>query len=109
MELTFHSFYDPEFNAVFGLGTPESMKPRWWLGEPIWITAEKQGVVSGSFFWPGSDVDIQGIYPTYYKKYDGNVPYSTRVETILEWLSNSTKVPQLLLTYFEAVDHAGHT
>ncbi|KAG2388541.1 hypothetical protein C9374_000705 [Naegleria lovaniensis] len=104
-----NSFYDPSFNAVFKLGSDESLKPRWWLGEPIWNTAEKQRVISGSFFWPGSDVAIQGRYPTYYKVYDGSVPYSTRIHTLLKWLDEKEKVPQLLLTYFDGVDSNGHS
>lgn len=100
-------FWDPNFNAKFSLGSPESFKSRWWLGEPIWVTAEKQGKVSGSFFWPGSDVEIQGMYPTYYKRYDGRISYQTRVNTVFEWL-DSDKPPQMVLTYFSSVDTVGH-
>jgi len=29
--------------------------PAFYGGEPIWVTAEKQGVRSASFFWVGSE------------------------------------------------------
>ncbi|EFC47040.1 predicted protein [Naegleria gruberi] len=100
-------FYDPNYDAVFKLGSQEAFNPRWWLGEPIWVTAEKQGLVSASYFWPGSDVAIQGMYPSYYKKYDESIPYADRIKTIFEWF-DSDKRPRLILTYFEVVDTVGH-
>src|SRR5258708_682292 len=38
-------FYDPVIGETFGRNKPESTREaRWWSsGEPIWITAEKQG------------------------------------------------------------------
>ena len=35
----------------------------------VWITAEKQGVIAGIYFWPGSEVEIEGRRPHYYYKY----------------------------------------
>jgi len=26
---------------------------RWWGGEPVWVTAEKQGQKAGTYFWYG--------------------------------------------------------
>lgn len=37
-----NKFYDPQFRAEFRLGRQESFKARWWGGEPIWKTVEKQ-------------------------------------------------------------------
>ncbi|KAB7506304.1 Ectonucleotide pyrophosphatase/phosphodiesterase family member 1, partial [Armadillidium nasatum] len=68
-------FYDPDFDAYFDLGSEESLKGRWWGGEPIWNTVEKQGKLSATMFWPGSDADIQGMRPTYYYVYDTSVPF----------------------------------
>ena len=36
----------------------------------VWITAEKQGVIAGVYFWPGSAVEIKGLHPHYYRKYN---------------------------------------
>uniref|UniRef100_A0A669ELQ5 Ectonucleotide pyrophosphatase/phosphodiesterase 2 n=1 Tax=Oreochromis niloticus TaxID=8128 RepID=A0A669ELQ5_ORENI len=49
-----NTMYDPDFNATFTLRSREKLNHRWWGGQPIWITAEKQGVKPGTFFWPWS-------------------------------------------------------
>lgn len=38
--------------------------PRWWGGEPIWATAEKQGKHAAVFFWPGSEAGQGGHAPS---------------------------------------------
>ncbi|CAI5499255.1 unnamed protein product [Closterium sp. Naga37s-1] len=35
---------------------PGNVDPRWWLGEPIWTTVNRQGLQAATVFWPGSDV-----------------------------------------------------
>jgi predicted AlkP superfamily pyrophosphatase or phosphodiesterase len=83
--------------------------PRWWGGEPIWTTAMRQGKRAATFFWPGSDVAIGGIRPTYYKTFDPRVPNSTRVAQVLDWLSlPEDRAPSLITVYFGDVDDAGH-
>uniref|UniRef100_A0A3Q3D1I5 Ectonucleotide pyrophosphatase/phosphodiesterase 2 n=1 Tax=Hippocampus comes TaxID=109280 RepID=A0A3Q3D1I5_HIPCM len=47
-----NSMYDPVFDATFTLRSREKLNHRWWGGQPIWITALKQGVKASSFFWP---------------------------------------------------------
>ena len=43
---------------------------RWWGGEPLWVTAIRQGRRAATMFWPGSEVAIGGVRPTYWKPYD---------------------------------------
>lgn len=40
----------------------------------IWLTVMDQGLRAGTFFWPGSDVPINGTFPNIYERYNG---YST--------------------------------
>ncbi|MGH0137698.1 UNVERIFIED_CONTAM: hypothetical protein FKN15_040739 [Acipenser sinensis] len=47
-----NSMHDPVFDANFNLRGREKLNHRWWGGQPIWITAEKQGVKAGTLFWP---------------------------------------------------------
>jgi predicted AlkP superfamily pyrophosphatase or phosphodiesterase len=87
----------------------EVQNGRWWLGEPIWITAEKQGQKTAPFFWPGSEAEIGGTRPTYWKPYDGKVPNDTRVDMILSQLDlPPAERPTFLSLYFSDVDNAGH-
>ena len=83
--------------------------PRWWGGEPIWVTAVRQGKRAATFFWPGSDVAIGGVRPTWYRLYDPRVPNATRVRQVLDWLSlPADSAPVLVTLYLDDVDHVGH-
>jgi predicted AlkP superfamily pyrophosphatase or phosphodiesterase len=105
-----NNIYDKNFDAVFGLGKREEVQnPRWWLGEPIWVTAEKQGQKAGAFFFPGTEAEIKGTRPTFWKTYDGNIPNEERVDTILSWLDLPVaERPTIYTLYFSDVDDAGH-
>jgi predicted AlkP superfamily pyrophosphatase or phosphodiesterase len=41
-----------DFGEVFKMDDRKQVRdPRWWLGEPIWVTAEKQGQIAASYFF----------------------------------------------------------
>lgn len=83
--------------------------PRWWLGEPIWVTAERQGVRTGGMFWPGDDVEIRGQRPSVWFPYDDDFPNDGRVDRVLEWLARpAADRPRLAMIYFSLVDVASH-
>jgi len=105
-----NNIYDSDFDAVFRLDKREEVEnPRWWLGEPIWVTAEKQGQTSAAYFFPGTETKIKGTRPTFWKHYDATKPNKTRVDTILGWLDQpKSKRPTFLTLYFSDVDDAGH-
>jgi predicted AlkP superfamily pyrophosphatase or phosphodiesterase len=105
-----NDIYDPELNATFGMSKrAEVQKGRWWGGEPIWITAEKQGQHSSATFFPGSEAEIEGTRPTYWKTYDDKVTPTERVDAVLTLLDLPlAKRPTFLTLYFSDVDHAGH-
>lgn len=83
---------------------------RWWdEAEPIWVTAEKHGVRTGTMFWPGSEAAIDGVRPTDWKPFDGKVSNDARVDTVLGWLDKPVGTrPHFLTLYFDEVDHQGH-
>jgi len=104
-----NSFYDPEMNAHYSMGDSTKNNPAFYLGEPIWNTAEKQGVKTASFYWVGSDVAIQGMHPTYWKKYVHLFPFEQRLDTAIAWLSlPEEKRPHLILLYLHEPDAVGH-
>ena len=83
--------------------------PSWWKGEPIWISAEKQGQRTASAAWPVSGFMIEGLKPTYYKEYAENIAPDAKVRQILSWLDLPEKQrPTLLMMYVENLDNAGH-
>jgi predicted AlkP superfamily pyrophosphatase or phosphodiesterase len=105
-----NSVFDKSTGVTFSMSNREEVQNgRWWLGEPIWITAEKQGQKTAPFFWPGSEAKISGTGPTYWKPYDGNVSDDSRVDQVLSWLDLPLgKRPTFLTLYFSDVDNAGH-
>ena len=99
-----------DFGTVFSMSKREEVKnPRWWLGEPIWVTAEKQGQIAASYFWVGTETMIQGEAPTFWRTYNGKVPPEMRVDKVLGWLDlPKEKRPTMITLYFSDVDDAGH-
>lgn len=99
-----------DFGTVFTLSKREEVQnSRWWFGEPIWVTAEKQGMRAGAFFFPGTEAKIAGKYPAYWRQYDGKIPNDERVDTVLGWFDlPKAERPRIFTTYFSDVDDAGH-
>ncbi|MEO6655939.1 MAG: ectonucleotide pyrophosphatase/phosphodiesterase [Pyrinomonadaceae bacterium] len=99
-----------DFGEVFMMSKPSAVEDsRWWWGEPIWATAEKQGQKAASYFWPGSATEIAGKFPSYWRTYNGRVPPEMRVDKTLTWLDKPVNErPTMLTLYFSDTDDAGH-
>lgn len=99
-----------DFGEVFTMGNrKEVANPRWWGGEPIWVTAQKQGQIAASFFFVGTETKIDGEQPAFWRKYDGGVPPQMRVDKVLSWLDLPRKErPTMITLYFSDTDDAGH-
>jgi predicted AlkP superfamily pyrophosphatase or phosphodiesterase len=83
--------------------------PRWWGGEPIWNTVERQGGLAAPMFWPGAEAPIGGRHATYWMPYEDGMPHEDRVRRLLGWLDlPGEKRPSFLTLYFSVVDTAGH-
>jgi len=105
-----NTFIDPSDGVEFRYTQPVARQSRWWQGEALWTTAARQGVLSASYFWPGSDVDDPAKRPTIAKRYDGNVPDSARVDSALAWLVlPEAGRPRFITVYISDVDHTGHS
>lgn len=103
-------FYAPGLDKIYRLGDNEAVtNPDFYGGEPIWNTAEKQGVKSGVFFWVGSEAPVQGMWPSICKPYDKSVPYTDRADSVISWLQlpKDTR-PRLVMWYIEEPDGIGH-
>ncbi|XP_078253250.1 autotaxin isoform X4 [Rhinoraja longicauda] len=83
--------HDPVFDANFSLRNREKFNPRWWGGQPIWVTTVNQAVKAGTFFWPVV------------------IPHEQRVFTILQWLNlPDNERPYVYAFYSEQPDAYGH-
>jgi len=83
---------------------------RWWdQAEPLWITAEKQGLRTASVFYPGTQAEIHGTRPSYWLLFDSSVQPGARVDQVLAWLDLPVgQRPSFVSLYFEQTDVAGH-
>ena len=105
-------FWAPEKGELFSMGDSATRyNPYYFGGEPIWVTAKKQGVKSASIYWVGSDVAIQGLYPDYYLRWDNEprITYPQRVEEALRIAKlPESERPSLLMVYFDEPDWTTH-
>ncbi len=82
---------------------------RFWGGEPIWVGAEKAGLVTATMFWPGSEAKIAGIQPSYWRPFDGKLSPQARVQQVLRWLDlPAAQRPRFITLYLEQVDVSAH-
>ncbi len=105
-----NTMWDSVIGYRFEFTSPRAVAdPRWWGGEPIWVTAQRQGRRAAAFFWPGTEAEIGGIRPTWWRRYDASVPNAERVRQVLEWLSlPPDSAPALVTMYFRDVDWRSH-
>jgi predicted AlkP superfamily pyrophosphatase or phosphodiesterase len=82
----------------------------WWdQATPLWETVDAAGMRSATMFWPGSEADIQGRHPDFWKPFDAKVTPDQRVDQVLAWLDlPPAQRPSFITLYFDAVDHAAH-
>lgn len=105
-----NTMYDKEMDKYYRIGDREAVEnPAWYQGEPIWNTAERQGLTAGTLFWVGSEAPINDKYATYWKIYDTNMDERARIDTVVNWFTQTDKPSVDFATlYFSEVDTQGH-
>ena len=105
-----NSFYDPARKERYSFSDPKSVTDgSWYGGTPLWSLAEKQGMRSACFFWPGSEAEIAGERPTFYLHYTNDYPDEQRIDRVIAWLKLPPEQrPHFIALYYPNVDHAGH-
>jgi len=105
-----NGFWDPFIHTRFSLSdTITTREAKWYKGEAFWETAERQGIKTASYFWPGSEVTLSYRHPTYHKGFERKEPYRKRVDGVINWLQIPyDKRPHFVASYFEATDDYGH-
>jgi Type I phosphodiesterase / nucleotide pyrophosphatase len=108
----FSTFYDPVLKEEFDIGIPaQSLLTKWWEGtsgglvEPIWVTAERQGIISAIHMWPGSESVIHGLQATHVDKFNKFEALSNKVNRILTWLDlDDSERPAFIAAYVPNID-----
>ncbi len=81
----------------------------WWQAEPLWTSAERAGIPTAVWAWPGATAVRDGVRPRYLQAFDAGIPLQARVERIAGWmLAPEGPRPRLAAVYLEQVDGAGH-
>ena len=105
-----NTIFDPTTNSWFRISDSNAVRDsRWWWGEPIWVTAVKQGKKSACYFWVGSEAEVGSVRPTYWMPYKHTTPHRERVNQVFAWLDlPADKRPSVITLYFSDTDDAGH-
>lgn len=116
-----NSFWDAVLEESFYYtDRSHSMQPKWWNAEPIWETAERQGVRTAIHMWPGSEAHLGGprLEPAFVDKFNKSEVLPRKVDRMLAWLdlpgrqddgaSVDAPRPQLIAAYVPDVDADGH-
>ncbi|KAJ6452538.1 alkaline-phosphatase-like protein [Mycena vitilis] len=105
-----NNFWDPISEEEFHYNRIESAwNPAWWLGEPMWETAEKAGITTANLMWPGPPKTTSGASSTYFVPWKDRVPLEEKLDQLVRWIDLPFEErPQLLMAYEPSLDQAGH-
>ena len=105
-----NNFRDKYDGSWYGMqDTVSNRDARWYLGEAFWETAERNNIITASYFWPGSEMQLAYRHPTYYLHYDHFQKYKQKVDGVINWLKlPQDKRPHFITLYFHETDTEGH-
>lgn len=105
-----NTFFDEKANATYTMSNKKMVAdPYWYGGTPLWVLAEKQQMVTASFYWVASEAPIANTNPTYFYNYNNKIKIETRIAQVKSWLSLPEKTrPHLITFYMPDVDDAAH-
>ncbi|XP_053440652.1 glycerophosphocholine cholinephosphodiesterase ENPP6 isoform X2 [Nycticebus coucang] len=103
--------WDASTNTSFEIGVNrESLMPLWWNGsEPLWVTLTKAKRKVYMYYWPGCEVEILGVRPTYcleYKNVPTDINFANAVSDALDSFKSGRA--DLAAIYHERIDVEGH-
>jgi Type I phosphodiesterase / nucleotide pyrophosphatase len=105
-----NTFYDPTLGGWFRVKDSTTVRDgRWYGGTPIWVAAEREGVHTAVYFWPGSEGAVQGVRPSAWRNYRASLPDSVRVdESVAQLTLPAARRPHLVMLYLTDVDDTTH-
>lgn len=105
-----NQFYDRATGEQYTMSNPERVRNgKWYGGVPLWVLAEQHGMLSASFYWPGTEAAINGISPSYYFHYNTKISIDRRIRQVVDWLQLPPETrPHFISFYFPEADHEGH-
>ncbi len=113
---------DGRLGAEFSIHRAADLADARWFEDcvPVWLAAERAGLVTAVMDWPGSAAPVGGMFPTYFHAaYNATASLDDRLGEALGWLAPpggsapapagpAARRPDLLLLYLPDADVAGH-
>jgi predicted AlkP superfamily pyrophosphatase or phosphodiesterase len=98
---------DPAFGPYHS--KTNGIEARWYGGEPIWATLQRQAGRAGTVAWIGGQDPADPRRPALFTVFDAAQTDQARIDQLLSWLSlPPAQRPRLLMAYFERHDVAAH-
>ncbi|XP_077991511.1 ectonucleotide pyrophosphatase/phosphodiesterase family member 7-like [Glandiceps talaboti] len=104
-------FYDKESGAVSTF-LQSTFRCDWFDSgaEPIWVTAQKQGLKAGTHMYYGGSCPIQGVRPLRNEHHEEwkwyNLTFNERVDDVMKWLTVDEL--DLVMLSYNQIDTWGH-
>ena len=108
--LVYNQFYDRGKKNSYTISDRKAVEEgSWYGGTPLWVLAEKQGLLSASYHFVGTEAPIQGTLPSYWYKFNDNTDINYRIDKVVDWLKLPEAIrPHLITFYISNADHEGH-
>ena len=108
--IVLNSFYATDLGKQYSISDRQSVgNGIFYGGDPIWVTAKKQDIHTATLYWVGSEAAIEGIRPDIWYPYNHTLPFTSRIDSLVRWLSFPDSVrPHLILWYYPEPDGYGH-
>ncbi|XP_072904208.1 glycerophosphocholine cholinephosphodiesterase ENPP6 [Hemitrygon akajei] len=103
--------WDEKTNKSFLIGeNADSRLPMWWdASEPIWVSMMKNNRNVYMYYWPGCEVKIRDVTPTYCRNYYNN-PSDQDIEVAVSHALDNLRQGKadMAAVYYERNDVEGH-
>nr|XP_020466931.1 ectonucleotide pyrophosphatase/phosphodiesterase family member 6 [Monopterus albus] len=110
-QFTGNFMWDETSKKEFLIGAnADSRLPLWWDGsEPLWVTLQKLGKKVFMYYWPGCEVKILGVSPSFCEEYVSDPSEKSFTDSIVNAL-NVLRSGQadMAAIYYENIDVQGH-
>ena len=106
-----NTFFDEEQYKTYSISDDEAKaNARFYKGEPIWNTVERQGLIAHVYGWVGIDAAVNGRKPTVAMSYDYRLSNKELADKVIDAMCNEelTEIPNLVMWYFDEPDATEH-
>lgn len=106
-----NTFFARDLGLAYAISNTSAVRDaRFYGGEPVWNTAERQDRTANIFMWVGSEAPVNGRFATVWTPYDGKASYTERADWVVNALCRPVEeIPELIMWYIEEPDAVQHS